>query len=167
MTPLDVTPRDIEIISQKLLNRRLNGHLECLEWGVGGSTLYFPRLLEKHGVPYRWLAIEHDPKWIRDVAAHGRPENVSFALFETANPRLEPMIGYVDYPLSVGRRFDFVFVDGRKRRRCLLTASKVTAPGGVVILHDAKREYYHSSFAEFTHGERVGDDLWIGRIDSV
>lgn len=73
---------------------------------------------------------------------------------------------YVKHPLGLGRRFNFIFVDGRHRRRCLITASKLLAVGGVVVLHDAKREYYHSAFEHFTSHWFAGDDLWIGRIDA-
>lgn len=69
---------------------------------------------------------------------------------------------YVDAPALLGTPFDVVMVDGRKRRRCLIEASRLVAEGGAVLLHDAHRSYYHGAFSEFAQSHRVGDDLWIG-----
>ena len=37
--------------------------INALEWGAGGSTLYFTRFLENHGIDYNWYSIEHRVKW--------------------------------------------------------------------------------------------------------
>lgn len=69
---------------------------------------------------------------------------------------------YVDAPARLGTRFDVVMVDGRKRRRCLIEASRLVTGDGAVLLHDAHRAYYHGAFSEFAQSHRIGDDLWIG-----
>lgn len=69
---------------------------------------------------------------------------------------------YVDYPGHLGRRFDVVLVDGRKRRRCLIEASRMLADQGVALLHDAWRPYYHCAFDVYGAERRIGDILWIG-----
>lgn len=76
--------------------------------------------------------------------------------------RLADLSAYVEFPAGVGRRFDVVFVDGRHRRRCLLTAATVGAARGVTILHDAHRAYYHCAFDKFAVQRRVGESLWVG-----
>jgi hypothetical protein len=68
---------------------------------------------------------------------------------------------YVSLPASLGRRFDIVIVDGRKRRRCLLEASRFLSDNGIVILHDAWRSYYQCAFEAYESGTRVGDELWV------
>jgi hypothetical protein len=69
---------------------------------------------------------------------------------------------YVTYPRGLGRRFDLIFVDGRKRRRCLLEAAALLKPRGVALLHDAYRAHYHCSFAHFKSQRMLGEILWIG-----
>jgi hypothetical protein len=76
--------------------------------------------------------------------------------------RYADLDAYVDAPAQLGGSFDVVMVDGRKRRRCLIEGSRLVASDGVVLLHDAHREYYHSAFSEFAQSHRIGDDLWIG-----
>lgn len=162
--PLAVSAKDTAIIEDELDRLRCLGYIECLEWGAGGSTFHFPSLLERRGVPYRWTSLEHDIAWRDRVAKATEHLRVECFLFPRQGDA-DPMTDYIEYPLRMRRRFDFVFVDGRKRRRCLITAAKVAAPGGVVVLHDAHRQYYHSAFSHFTAHEFIGDDLWIGRID--
>jgi hypothetical protein len=70
--------------------------------------------------------------------------------------------GYVDHPRSAGEPFDVILVDGRKRRRCLLTALDVMAEQGIVLLHDAFRTYYHCAMEAYPVSRPIGDELWIG-----
>lgn len=170
LTPWGVSERDIDLIKETIGNIAYPGTIDCLEWGSGGSTIVFPQYLKKRWQRFRWQAIEHDPVWRQRVA----DEAMSLQLFEVGvllvrcdgDPHLAPMDDYVSYPFRLGRRFRFVFVDGRKRRRCLITASKLLDVGGVVVLHDAEREYYHSAFDHFTRHERIGDKLWRGWVDA-
>jgi hypothetical protein len=160
-----MTDKDIGIIKE-VIKERLeaprHGVLECLEWGAGHSTLYFPRFIEESGRRgYTWDSIEHDPEWHRATMA-----TIDGVYAKVTLCKLTPEC-YAQKPLSFGNRYDFVLVDGRLRRRCLITASKILAVGGVVVLHDAKREYYHSAFEHFTQWHFAGDDLWIGRIDAA
>jgi hypothetical protein len=69
---------------------------------------------------------------------------------------------YVAFPRRTGRRFDLVVIDGRKRRRCLLEASRLLTDSGIVLLHDAWRTHYQCAFSAYRFGCRLGDDLWIG-----
>ena len=48
--------------------------------------------------------------------------------------RLADLDGYVDYPRAAALAPDVVLVDGRKRRRCLLTALDLIGPKAVVLL---------------------------------
>jgi hypothetical protein len=69
---------------------------------------------------------------------------------------------YVGLPAALGRRFDIVLVDGRKRRRCLLEASALLNDGGIVVLHDAWRTHYQCAFEAYPFARRIGDELWVG-----
>lgn len=73
---------------------------------------------------------------------------------------------YVHYPERTGRRFDLILVDGRKRRRCLTEAARLLAPGGIAVLHDAWRPYYHCAFDNYQNSRSIGDILWVGMQES-
>ncbi len=72
------------------------------------------------------------------------------------------MESYIEYPRSLRDRFDIIFVDGRKRRRCLVEAASLLKEEGVVLLHDAYREYYQCAFELFRSNRMLGEILWIG-----
>ena len=76
--------------------------------------------------------------------------------------RLKDLDAYVALPATLGRRFHAILVDGRKRRRCLGEAATLLEDGGIALLHDALRPYYHCAFAAFRSGRLIGDELWIG-----
>lgn len=99
-----------------------------LEWGAGGSTLYWPAQYPD----VRWSAIEHDPAYYRAVSA---------ALPPNADLRLLPFPAYWRAEGTEGP-FDLILVDGRERVRCLDTARRLLAPGGAVLLHDCGRRRY-------------------------
>jgi SAM-dependent methyltransferase len=82
-----------------------------------------------------------------------------------AADRAVNMDAYVDLPSRLGRKFDFIFVDGRKRRRCLLEAARLLKPGGVAVLHDAYRPYYQCAFMQFAAQQPIGEILWIGSAE--
>jgi hypothetical protein len=143
--------------------------LAVLEWGSGGSTVHFTEVLRARGVAYEWLAIEHDRAWHGMVSERLRDDpRTQVVLFDAGNaklrPRDMPMDEYVGYPASLGRRFDIVIVDGRKRRRCLLTAKDLLTESGLAILHDAQRPYYQCAFGAYTTGEFVGRHVWVGTM---
>lgn len=99
-----------------------------LEWGGGGSTLYWP---EKYP-NIDWVTIEHNPKWV-EALSERIPENVT--LLDRKYPE------YYQHDDRLGK-FDLIIVDGRKRVMCLDIARKYLKRGGAVILHDAGRERY-------------------------
>jgi hypothetical protein len=129
--------REIRIIENALLGRQRT-RLNILEWGCGGSTEHFPKFLSRHGIDYHWLSIEHDKDWFLSVS-----EDLSF-------------------PSTLERKFDMILVDGRKRRRCLLEAKRLLAPGGVVFLHDAHRRRYHCALTVYSDSLFLTRDLWRG-----
>jgi SAM-dependent methyltransferase len=158
--------REIRIIENAILGRKRT-RLHILEWGCGGSTEHFPKFLSRHGIDYHWLSIEHDKDWFLSVSEDLKDEkNVDLFLVETlgGNPR-DPacrMDEYVSFPATLERKFDMILVDGRKRRRCLLEAKRLLAPGGVVFLHDAHRRRYHCALAVYPDSLFLTRDLWRG-----
>ena len=75
---------------------------------------------------------------------------------------------YIEFPVAFSP-FDFILVDGRARKDCLVKAHTMIKETGVVILHDANREYYHEPL-EFYRYQTLftdaslgsGGGLWVG-----
>lgn len=76
--------------------------------------------------------------------------------------RLVNLDAYVALPSRLGGVFDYVMVDGRKRRRCLLEAAQLVSATGYVVLHDAWRTHYQCAWPAFASSSRFGDECWIG-----
>lgn len=171
MQPM-MNPRQVRILEDALRNIR-RSPIRVLEWGSGASTSHFPAFLEQQGITYSWLSLEHDRGWFETVSrnAAGNP-NVRVVLVEPppgGNPKSRecPMDSYVSFPSNAGGTYDFILVDGRKRRRCLLEAHRLLSPGGAVFLHDARRKYYHCAFPAFPDSRFVHKHLWRGARESL
>jgi hypothetical protein len=163
-----MTNNEIRIIEKTLFDYGKSDRVvNVLEWGSGGSTVYFTKYMRGKSIEYSWDSVEYNRSWyekIRDLTKNDKSINI--ALFDVGNNGLKQintnMDKYVEYPESLGKKFDVVLVDGRKRRRCLIEAKKLIRPNGVVFLHDAQRKYYHSSFELYSNHRFVSVNLWMG-----
>ena len=73
---------------------------------------------------------------------------------------------YIEYPTRFGK-FDYVFVDGRARKDCIVKTHELLNEKGIVVLHDANRKAYHGPFKLYKHQVLYEDcrpwgGLWIG-----
>lgn len=74
---------------------------------------------------------------------------------------------YVEFP-SGFENFDFILIDGRARKDCLIKAHEIIDDKCIVILHDANRKNYQKSFDLFKYQMLFSDNrndaggLWIG-----
>ncbi len=190
-----MTPIEVKIIKDVLSSFKKE-KIRILEWGGGRSTLYFAKYLRSLGIDFEWCSIENSKQW-RDVVQEKLDKNnlgdkVKLFLFEFIpfwmkpgwdfgnpnpkgfGPQEKNEKDYISYPSSLGIKFDIIIVDARFRRRCLIEAQKILAPEGIVILHDAQKEHYHSplnsyKFGKFfdsgylySHGVRSRNKIWIG-----
>ena len=160
---------EIRNLEKILLDLGKKSHrLQILEWGSGGSTLHFTDFLKNRGIAYEWLSLEYNKDWYGEIQKlkSGDPR-AKIVLFDVGNAELKQrhanMDDYVSYPAKLGEKYDFILVDGRKRRRCLLEAQKLLLPGGVVALHDAERKYYHCAFLRFPYSRFLRTSLWVGK----
>jgi len=116
---------EIEALCRLLAERKPK---RVLEWGAGGSTLYWPAEFPE----IEWESVEHNPEYAAAIQDR-LPPNVSLHRLDFP--------AYYQLPEDFGR-FDLIIVDGRQRVRCLDAARGLLAPGGAVVLHDAGRERY-------------------------
>jgi predicted glycoside hydrolase/deacetylase ChbG (UPF0249 family) len=136
-----------------------------LEYGSGGSTLWFARRIA------RITSVEHDGKWWAYVLAEmkkqlisnvdvvlvppitgllatatDRPDAVAFPQLYRSGRRGFEDCDFVDYAQQIDRNpdnsLDIVIVDGRARPACLKHAISKIRPGGYLVLDDANRPRY-------------------------
>jgi predicted O-methyltransferase YrrM len=122
-----------------------------LEWGPGFSTQFLAEALPGAMI----LSIEHDPAWHAQQVQALRHPNVTIQLVRHSLP-FGKSEGYASYPLRwlverglPTKYFDLIFIDGRSRCDCITTAALVTAPEGVVVVHDSERANYRRTFFLF------------------
>ncbi|MBI4697818.1 MAG: class I SAM-dependent methyltransferase [Nitrospirae bacterium] len=162
--------REIEIIEDILMNLRPD---KCLEWGGGYSTLYFPLFLKNNS---KWLSVEHDKDWAQKVRDMNRNPDVEIFNEQPDHmPWTDPnndgsyddLKSYIEYPSRFGK-FDFILIDGRARKDCLIKALDLVSDRGVVVLHDANRKHYHEPLRlydyqiMFENYRPKSHGLWIG-----
>ena len=162
--------KEIEVIKKILTELHPQ---RCLEWGSGYSTLYFPKFLTENA---KWISIEHSREWANRIKRMNRNSGVEvFYVPPNHYPwsdvnqdgSYSDLKDYIEFPRKFGN-FDFILVDGRARKDCLTVAYDIISDGGVVILHDAERKYYHEPFKLYKYqrlfpgGQKGIRDLWIG-----
>jgi len=144
---------EIDIIIEILKKKKPKA---CLEWGAGYSTLFFPQYITKDS---NWISIEHNKEWFKKikrltsddnrVEIFWVPPNCSQWTDPYEDGSFSDLKDYVEYPEKLDRKFDFILIDGRARVYCLMSALKLLEPDGVVVLHDANREYYYNGFKNY------------------
>jgi hypothetical protein len=146
------------------LERKLERHISVLEYGGGGSTLYF---LDKGA---RVVTVEHDSNWFNLLNEKISEDKLTFnwtGILEipTASPignnndpsdpdsytsESEEFNSYwfKEYASAIDSyqnvSFDIVIVDGRSRPSCIKHAADKIKIGGYLLLDNAERGYYLS-----------------------
>ena len=118
-------PPEIEAVRRLIEERKPK---RVLEWGSGGSTLYWPVEFPE----IEWVSVEHNPEYAAAIQDRLAPN---------ASLHRPDFPAYYQLPAEFGV-FDLVIVDGRERVRCLDAARSLLAEGGAVVLHDAGRSRY-------------------------
>jgi len=131
----------------------------CLEWGSGGST---QTLLAECPFIEEYISVEHNRAWHDRVKVAVTDPRLRLFYVGADKPlgaakpsqkeieawdlraELEPdiMASYVGHPATLGKKFDFVLVDGRARNFCIKAGYELLRSGGVLVVHDAQREEY-------------------------
>jgi hypothetical protein len=115
-----------------------------LEWGSGGSTIWFARHCRK------LLSIEHAPAWFEFVSTKLQERllnHVDFRLVPLDHPASLPTVpAYEKLPRYVAEisgfpdgYFDFCLVDGHYRQACIRAALPKLRPGGLLIVDDSQQ----------------------------
>lgn len=111
----------------------------CFEWGPGLST----KIMALYPSVELVDSVEHSKEWFDRFMAGPKIDGVAYY--------------YCDRPANYvgvhGRceEYDLIFVDGNLRTRCLARAKWILKEDGVIIVHDAEREWYHTAIREYPH----------------
>ncbi len=99
------------------------------EWGSGQST----SLVSLYPTVESVDSVEHSLTWYKKVRGQTDEDFVHIVH--------SPLIYYA---AQRGRykKYDLIFVDGRRRFQCLINAHDMVHDDGVVMLHDAERAWY-------------------------
>ncbi len=120
----------------EFLNSFLSKNKAVLEWGSGGSSLFIAeRVLHLD-------SIEHDIEWFNKVNFL-RPSNMNLHYVPKNSEELPGHDGtyenykdYVNFPLTLNRKYYLIFIDGRARVDCAKIASLLLEEDGIILIHD-------------------------------
>lgn len=145
----------------RMLGNLLTPEARVLEYGAGGSTLFFAERVRE------LITIEHDPEWLQQTAARlvsrpsfwwrmhcveprrratpvGLPASDPEA-YASTDARFVDM-SFEDYVKTIERYpdnyFDVVLIDGRARPACFKHAVAKVKFGGYIVVDNSEREAY-------------------------
>jgi hypothetical protein len=127
------------------LIKHLTPEMAGLEFGSGRSTVFLAKRLKK------LVSIESSKKWYSKVGTMLQTQNIKNVDYRfVSNNELDPMRN--DYPAVADEfndnYFDFILVDGSKRRDlCTLKAVRKLKQGGILVLDNANWFLPSSSLA--------------------
>jgi hypothetical protein len=139
------------------LRRVLRQHVKpvtraFLEWGAGNTTLAIHQLRETLAID-DFYSIDDSQAYLDELAAQLPPwSGFHPVCLDLTGPKLsdrDPELTYSTWPLSLGRNFDFIFIDGRRRLECAFIASLMCHRETIVLLHDYRRARYQPVKALF------------------
>jgi hypothetical protein len=132
----------------RMIEEHLRPEMRVLEWGAGGSTMHFSKLVKEY------ISIESDQNWANyirvaaKVPVHFVPPSGTRPPDGPAFYGLNYRQTYLDYVTAPKRlnlgKFDAILIDGRARLFCALEALELLNPDGILVVHDFwPRPRYH------------------------
>lgn len=128
-----LAPKAIKILEEHL---RSHPDAKVLEYGSGRSTIWFAQRTRN------LYSVEHHEGWYHKVLeiAEEAIDCHPFHYFLLETPYYEFSYEFED------AFFDIILVDGRNRKGCVAHCLTKLKPGGLLMLDDSERTYYHSVF---------------------
>jgi hypothetical protein len=143
------------------------GARNILEWGSGLTTLVLSTHAQSLPDVELLLTIDNEPGYQDAIfAQHPRPEFLRMMTLDLTGPRksgADPELAYTTFPLRFDRKFDFIFIDGRRRMECAFVASLLSHAATAVVIHDYRRARYQPLLALFDVVED-GEEFRVLRV---
>ncbi len=193
-----MTGKEMRILKRILLSFPQQQPINIFEYGMGFSTVYFAKFLKKTGRVFHLHSIDNNRFWYEKVSSmikvQDLTQSVSLHLREfvpfwekpgwdwkvlpqcgSFAPKTSAELEYIQLPQTLKIPFNMIFVDARFRRRCLETALTSVDHRGVVVLHDAQKEHYHSATESYRYSKFIDSGkyfpfarrkymIWLGSL---
>lgn len=116
-----------------------------LEWGAGYTTRMIIEHIGNRGVE-KFVTIDNNGEYLDKVVSGYRDlgylDAKAISLTGPCEDDKDTGLNYSTYPLGLGRQFDFIFIDGRRRMECALMALILAKADSVIVMHDYRRTRY-------------------------
>lgn len=179
-----MTRKEIAILKRLFLSLPKGPKINIFEYGMGFSTIYFAKFLQKSGRSFHLHSLDNNRFWYEKVTAMIKSEKltakVTLHLREFVpfwekpgwNWNVPPPQGvfapqtpaekeYIFLPKELAIAFHFIFVDARFRRRCLENALTCVDPRGFVVLHDAQKKQYHPGTEGYSYSRFINSGQYF------
>lgn len=147
----------------KFVEKYLNKDDILLEWGSGGSTIYFS------GIVKQILSVEHDLDWINNidkiVEAYGITNVKQYHVpAHTPDPipcRFAQFKDYIEFPRINELKFTKILIDGRARKYCAKDIYNAIDENVIVMIHDFNRPDYQMTLKYYDIIEQLTEGQGI------
>lgn len=120
-----VTYAFIDFIKDRITKKHV-----VFEFGSGNSTLFYAQRAKQV------VSVEHDQAWFQKINT-SKPQNSELIFAE-----LKSNGAYSKMPVTTGKQYDIIIVDGRDRVNCCKNALSALSQTGVLVLDDSERDFY-------------------------
>lgn len=165
----------ITFLAFEQIESRLRSNHTVLEYGAGGSTIFFASRCD------RVVTVEHDAAWASSIRS-ALADRASRVDIRVVPPRIVAMVPEVrsarfgdsraDFGPYVAtcrefpdRSFDLILVDGRARVACIEACHSKLKPGGLLVLDNSERPDYAAASAMLSDWRRQ-DYFGLGLVCS-
>jgi len=122
-----------------------------LEWGAGYTTKMLVEYLDEIS-PDLFLTIDSNKSYLDDVVKDIKRPYLRSEAVSMTGPCVDDRdtgLNYSHLPLTYGCKFDFIFIDGRRRMECAFVAALLAGRDAVVVIHDYRRNRYQTILSLF------------------
>ena len=159
-----MTKREINCIEKYLKSSDT-----MIEWGAGGSTLYFSKKTKFY------VSIEDSKVWYKRVlkAINKEPDlkkkvvilNIKSNEARSFPSKRSEFIDYIEIVKKLNHKWDKVLIDGRARVYCGKEVKPYLKKDSIIFLHDFQRSKYESLFEYYELIESVDKLAVLKLID--
>ncbi len=145
-SPLDAGFPWINYSVIQFLHDSINPNMKVLEFGAGGSSIFF---LNRS---VNLFSIEHERAWIHEVkkrvsSSHSAKWSPCLVLSKDKDKSVPNVDDYLAPLQKISNAsLDLVFVDGRHRVESIKRSMNLLKDGGVMILDNSDRPHYRDAY---------------------